>query len=159
MRLICTLLFLAMTGSAAERTGSGGRITYVGGTLGSASEGTGGSIGIADGGILTVRIGKDQTEVPYDRINLVEYGQNAKRRVGMAVLAYATMGPAGTLVLLSKSRRHFLTIGFRDADNQQQAMVLRLDKRKVRAVLASLEARTGLRVQYQDDEARKAGKG
>ena len=48
---------------------------------------------------------------------------------------------------------------FPDADNRQQAMVFRIDKNKVRSVLVSLEARTGLRVLYQDDEARKAGKG
>ena len=63
------------------------------------------------------------------------------------------------LFLLAKSRRHFLPIGFRDSDNRQQAMGFRIDKNKVRSVLVSLEARTGLRVLYQDDEARKAGKG
>ena len=38
-------------------------------------------------------------------------------------------------------------------------MVLRIDKGDIRMVLASLEARTGRRVEYQDDEARKSGKG
>jgi hypothetical protein len=37
-------------------------------------------------------------------------------------------------------------------------VVLRIGKGQVRPLLASLEARTGVRVQYQDDEARK-GKG
>lgn len=159
MRLICILLCLAMTGASSGRAESAGRVSYVGGTLDSLSAGTSGSILTAEGQVLTVKIGKRNTDIPYDRINLVEYGQNAKRRVGTAVMAYALLGPAGTLVLLSKSRHHYVTIGFRDGDNRQQAMVLRLDKKKVRAVLASLEARTGLRVQYQDDEARKAGKG
>jgi hypothetical protein len=34
-----------------------------------------------------------------------------------------------------------------------------VDKGDIRSVLVSLEARTGRKVQYQDDEARKAGKG
>ena len=148
MRLICTFLFLAMTGAAE----TAGRVEYVGGTLEALKSGSDGSMRTADRQVLTVQIGKNTTEVPYERINLVEYGQNSSRRIVMAVVV-------SPLFLLAKSRRHYLTIGFRDADDRQQAMVLRVDKKKVRAVLASLEARTGLRVMFQDDEARKAGKG
>jgi hypothetical protein len=61
--------------------------------------------------------------------------------------------------MLSKSRKHFLTVGYEDRDGKQQAMVFRVDKSKIRSTLVALEARTGLKVQYQDDEARKAGKG
>jgi hypothetical protein len=63
------------------------------------------------------------------------------------------------LLLLSKSRKHFLTIGYKDGDGNQQALVFRVHKNDVRALLASLEARTGLKLDYQDDEARKAGGG
>jgi hypothetical protein len=62
------------------------------------------------------------------------------------------------MLLLSKKRSHFLTVGFTDEQGKQQALVFQLDKNDVRAVLAGLEARTGLKVQHQDDEARK-GKG
>ena len=37
-------------------------------------------------------------------------------------------------------------------------MVFRVDKNGIRATLVGLEARTGLKVQYQDEQARKAGK-
>jgi len=152
MRLICAILLLVMTVADPGSAETAGRVEYVGGTIESLTSGSDGALLIADRDMLTVRFHKRDTEVPYERINLVEYGQHASRRVVMAVVV-------SPLFLLSKSRRHFLTIGFRDAEDRQQAMVLRLDKKKVRAVLASLEARTGLRVQYQDDEARKAGKG
>ena len=152
MRVICTLLFLVMTGAGSSRAESGGRVSYVGGTLDALNVGRRGSLLTVNEQVLTVKLGHWETEVPYDRINLVEYGQNASRRIVMAVVI-------NPLCLLAKSRRHFLTIGFRDSDNRQQAMVFRIDKNKVRSVLVSLEARTGLRVLYQDDEARKAGKG
>ena len=42
---------------------------------------------------------------------------------------------------------------------RDQAMVFRVDKNGIRALLVGLEARTGQKVQYQDPEARKAGKG
>jgi hypothetical protein len=63
------------------------------------------------------------------------------------------------MFLLSKKRSHFLTLGYTDEEGRQQAMVFRVDKNDIRSVLVSLEARTGRKVQFQDEEARKAGKG
>jgi predicted ribosome-associated RNA-binding protein Tma20 len=86
--------------------------------------------------------------VPYDKVNTVEYGQHVGRRYMEAVL----LSP---LFLLSKSRKHFVTVGYVDANGRQQALVMQVDKGDVRAVLAGLEAKTGRRVEYTDDEARK----
>jgi len=63
------------------------------------------------------------------------------------------------MFLLSKSRKHFVTLGYVDEDGRQQVLVLRIDKGDIRSVLTGLEAKTGRRVEYQDGEARKAGKG
>jgi hypothetical protein len=60
---------------------------------------------------------------------------------------------------LAKKRSHFLTIGYSDEENRQQAMVFRVGKDDIRMMLVSLEARTGRKVEFQDDDARKAGKG
>jgi hypothetical protein len=62
------------------------------------------------------------------------------------------------VLLLSKSRKHFVTLGYQDEAGKQQALVLRVEKGDIRTVLASLEARTGRRIEYQDSEARKAGR-
>jgi len=86
--------------------------------------------------------------VPYDRVNTLEYGQHVGRRYAEAILI-------SPLFLLSKSRKHFVTVGYTDANGRQQAMVLQVGKGDVRAVLAELEAKTGRRVEYTDDEARK----
>jgi hypothetical protein len=87
--------------------------------------------------------------VPYASINSLEYGQQAGRRLGLAI----ALTPA---FLLSKKRRHFLTINYVDAGDKQQAAVFELGKSIVRTTLASLEARTGMKMTYQDEEARKA---
>ena len=50
-------------------------------------------------------------------------------------------------------------IGYTDEQGHQQAMIFRVGKTDIRTILVSLEARTGRRVEFQDDEARKAGKG
>jgi len=101
---------------------------------------------------LVFRTRKVTVRVPYEKINLLEYGQNASRRYAMAILI-------SPMLLLSKSRRHFVTVGYTDEDGKQQALVFQLHKDNVRTVLASLEAKTGRRVEYQDNEARRSGKG
>ncbi|HEY3744230.1 MAG TPA: hypothetical protein VGL53_30505 [Bryobacteraceae bacterium] len=90
--------------------------------------------------------------VPYEKVNLLEYGQNVSRRYVLA-LAISPM------FFMAKKRRHFLTIGYQDEDGKQQAVLFQVEKSDIRAVLVTLEARTGRRVEYQDDEARKAPKG
>jgi hypothetical protein len=60
---------------------------------------------------------------------------------------------------MSKKRQHFLSLGYTDSEGRQQAMVFKIDKSKIRALLVSLEARTGLKISFQDEQARKAGKG
>jgi hypothetical protein len=89
--------------------------------------------------------------VPYDKVNTVEYGQHVSRRYAEAILI-------SPLMLLSKSRKHFVTVGYTDANGHQQALVFQVNKNDVRALLAGLEAKTGRRVENVDDEARK-GKG
>jgi hypothetical protein len=44
---------------------------------------------------------------------------------------------------------------YTDANGRQQAVVLQVNKGDVRALLPELEAKTGRRVEYTDDEARK----
>ena len=86
--------------------------------------------------------------VPYDKVSTLEYGQHVGGRYLEAVLF-------SPLFLLSKSRKHFLTVFYTDANGRQQAVVLQVDKGDVRALLPELEAKTGRRVEYTDDEARK----
>ena len=128
------------------------RVEYVGGTLPAVASGVGGSMELSDSHYFAFYTKGTQVRVPYDRINLLEYGQKVDRRLLMAVVI-------SPMFLLAKSRKHFLTVGYTDDDGKQQAMVFRVDKNGIRAALVGLEARTGQKVQYQDPEARKAGKG
>lgn len=90
--------------------------------------------------------------VAYRRVDTLEYGQSVSRRYAAAIL----LSP---VLLLSKTRKHFVTLGYQDAEGNRQVLIFRVEKGDIRAVLAGLEARTGRRIEYQDDEARKAGKG
>jgi hypothetical protein len=124
----------------------------VGGTVSAISAKSGGRVDLTANDNLIVQCGKIAILIPYPKINTVEYGQSVSRRYAEAVL----LSP---IFLLAKSRKHFVTLGYVDTDGKQQALVFRVEKGDIRSVLAALEARTGRRVEYQDQEARKAGKG
>ncbi|HLH39510.1 MAG TPA: hypothetical protein VKX39_10220 [Bryobacteraceae bacterium] len=146
MRLIAAILALAALADAQSRA------EYVGGTAMQLQSGEGGSIDVRDQQYFAFYAKKGQIRIAYEKIDSLEYGQKVDRRLLMA----AVISP---MFLLSKRRKHFLSVGYVDEDGRHQALVFRVDKNDIRATLVSLEARTGLRIQYQDEEARKAGKG
>jgi hypothetical protein len=131
---------------------SGGHAEYVGGTISQIPDGCSGTVTAVDEQYFVFYAKKASWRVPYDKINLLEYGQRVDRRY----VAAALLSP---LFLLAKKRTHFLTVGYSDDENRQQAMVFRVSKDDIRMMLVSLEARTGRKVEFQDDDARKAGKG
>ena len=147
--LACTLIgVFGMGVLAADR---GERAEYIGGTLADMPKG-GGFIDITGAECFRFQTRSTFVEVPYDRINMLEYGQKVDRRYLLAIAV-------SPLLLLSKSRKHFLTVGYADDQGRQQAMVFQVAKEKIRPVIVGLEAKTGRKVEYQDTEARKAGKG
>ena len=148
---ILALLFLTCA-CACAWAGDGSGAKYVGGTVASVSQDAEGTLLATDDFFLEFRCKGRELHVPYTQVNLLEYGQHVDRRY----IAAALVSP---LFLLSKKRQHFLSLGYTDAEGRQQAMVFRVDKSAIRALLVSLEARTGLKVVYQDEQARKAGKG
>jgi len=102
---------------------------------------------------------KGQTfSIPYARVIDLEYGQKAGRRVGAAAATTILLGPIGLLTLFSKKRKHYLTIGFRSDDDKDQVAVIELGKDIVRATLPIVETRSGKKITYQDEEAKKSAK-
>jgi hypothetical protein len=125
------------------------KAVYRGGTLSRPEPSTTGTVTTTAEDNFIFRYSGGEILVPYASINSMEYGQQAGRRLGLAIV----LTPA---FLLSKKRRHFLTINYVDANEKQQAAVFELGKSIVRTTLASIEARTGMKMAYQDEEARKA---
>lgn len=145
-------MLIVLACSVLVAGGNGGRAEYVGGTISQIPAGCEGRMQAVDTQYLVFYSGKASWRVPYNRINLIEYGQKVDRRYIAAVLV-------SPLFLLAKKRQHYLTVGYSDDEHQQQAMIFKVSKDDIRSILVSLEARTGRRVEYQDDDARNAGKG
>jgi hypothetical protein len=100
----------------------------------------------------------EKVSIPYADVMDLEYGQKAGRRVGAAAATTVLLGPVGLLMLFSKKRKHFLTVGFKGQDGKDQVAVIELGKDIVRTTLPIVETRSGKKVTYQDEEARKSAK-
>ncbi len=147
----CVLLLL--TGACCLAGADiGVRAHLVGGTVPGLAGKSDGQISLTGQEALVFVVKGDVLSIPYEKINTLEYGQRVNRRYAAGILV-------SPVLLLSKSRKHFVTIGYTDEDGRQQALIFQVGKGDVRAVLAGLEAKSGRRVEYQDDEARKSGKG
>ena len=128
------------------------RARYVGGTVPGVQSKSEVRIDVQQPDVMRLRTAGTPIEVPYKNVTNLEYGLRVGRRYVSAVLI-------SPLFLAAKTKKHFLTIGYTDKDGNEQAIVLQVGKDQIRPLLVSLEARTGRRVEYQDEEARKAGKG
>ncbi len=130
----------------------GDRVQYVGGTISALPSKIEGFINTRQEEVLLFQTKGVTVQIPYDKINELEYGQRVGRRYAEAILI-------SPVFLLSKTRKHFLTVGFTDDRGRQQAMVFQVGKNEVRSMLVVLEAKSGRKIEYQDDDARRAGKG
>lgn len=112
---------------------------------------------------FTYRLNKEKTDrvytIPYSQFIDIEYGQKAGRRVGAAIATGILLSPIGLFLLFSKKRKHFVTIGYKDPEGKEQVAVFELGKDIVRTALPIMEARSGKKIEYQDEEAKKSSKG
>jgi hypothetical protein len=124
----------------------------MGGTVSGVPNKSSARIEIRQDEVLKLNLRGNSLAIPYKDVTTIEYGVRASRRY----LEAALISP---MLLIGKRKAHFLTIGYTDAEGRQQAVVLEVPKDDIRPLLVSLEARTGRVVEFQDEEARKAGKG
>jgi hypothetical protein len=139
---------------------------YVGGTVTAIPQEAVGELSTADENTLSFtwpkggQSGGGEWRISYNRVTYLGYGQHAGRRVGTAAaLAPATvvMAPVFVPVMWSKKRRHYLTLAFKDDHEKEQAVIFMVGKKSIRVLPTVLEVRTGLKLQYEDEEARKTG--
>lgn len=129
------------------------KAAYVGGTITSLAANVEGRLNTSEEEVVTFIPDSNarMVTIPYKAITSLEYGQKAGRRVGVAILI-------SPLALFSKKRKHFLTIAYTE-NGKPQAGIFELGKDVVRTTLKVIEVRSGQKIEYQDEEARKSGKG
>lgn len=131
---------------------------YVGGTVKSIPEKVIGTLSTGDETILSFRWEGGEWRIPYEKVTSLSYGQHAGRRVGATIAwGVTTLGIGALPLLFSKKRRHYLTVEYTDEQGQAQAAIFEVGKNAIRVALKTLEVRTGRKVEYEDEEARKSG--
>jgi hypothetical protein len=93
--------------------------------------------------------------IPYDKIQSIEYGQKAGRRIGAAVATAIIVSPLGLFMLMSKKRKHMVSVTWTGADGKGEAAVFEFGKGGVRQALKILEAKSGKQVEYESEDAKK----
>ena len=134
------------------------RALYIGGTVSAIPTKAEGSLITDDPSSARFEWQNGKWDLPYREVSSLAYGQHAGRRIGATVAwGVTTLGVMALPMLFSKKRRHYLTVEYVDDSGASQAAIFELGKDAIRTTLKSLEVRTGKRVEYEDDEARKAG--
>ena len=146
--IACVLLSaLAIPPLPADKVDKG-EAMYVGGTIAGLPEGTKGRLETESDKVFVFQSSKGKFEIPYENITSLEYGQKAGRRLAVALTITIW-------ALLSKKRKHFVTIGYTDDNEKAQGVVLEIPKGTAKSTLTILEVRSGKKVEYESEEARK----
>lgn len=146
MRLLMAITLISgLLSLAAVR---GDEVMYVGGSIQAIPEKTEGALDTTSQDKATFSCKKGNFEIPFKGITSIEYGQKAGRRVGVALAV-------SPVALLSKKRKHFVSIGYTDGQGAKQGVVFEVSKGQVGAVANTLAARSGKVIEFESDEAKK----
>ena len=96
---------------------------------------------------LVVRVAdQDFVAVPYDQLDKFSYEYTKKHRVTQgAIVMVASLG-AGAIVMLTKSKSHWLYIDFHD-QAAPKSTVLRMDKNQYKSIIEAVKTHTGKEVE------------
>jgi hypothetical protein len=165
-RVPALILICALTIHSAFAGLNRNKAKYVGGTTTSLPVQSVGILSITDEDHLTFNYGQgeapDKTKfsagsfsLPYSEITSIGSGQHASLRIGQTIALSVVAGVGGLLLLLSKSRSHYLMLEYKDIQGNKQAAVFEVGKDTIRPLLSSLETRTGKTVAYEADPTSK----
>jgi hypothetical protein len=136
--LLC--LFVPTVAFAADNNGY--KVIYDGGSLQNTKAGVDVRL-VIDPDRVRIIHGKDEiASIPAAAITEISYGQDVHRRVGAAIgLAFISLG-LGALMLLAKSKKHYIGLTWADGD-KKGGVAMQCDKSAYRGELAGLEGITG----------------
>jgi hypothetical protein len=84
---------------------------------------------------------RDAVTIPYDQIDKFSYEFTKRHRVNEGTVMTAPIG-VGAIVMLTKSRSHWLEIDYHQQD-LPRTFVLRMDKKNYLRILDAVKAHTG----------------
>ena len=107
---------------------------------------------------VVVRVAdRDVVTIPYDQLDKFSYEYTKKHRITQgAIVMVASLG-AGAVVMMTKSKSHWLYIEYHE-QNAPKTVVLRMDKKEYKRIVAAVPEHTGKDVQFLGDVGKKTKK-
>jgi hypothetical protein len=100
---------------------------------------------------------RDFVTIPYDQLDKFSYEYTKKHRITQgAVVMVASLG-AGAIVMLTKSKSHWLYIDFHE-QAVPKSLVLRMDKKEYKNIFDAVKTHTGKEVEFLGDAKDKSKK-
>lgn len=123
--------------------GDGGyKVMYDGGSLPGVKAGAGLKLYFNGSQVWFTKGKSDLIAIPDSAVTEISYGQDVHRRVGTAIgLGMISFG-VGAFTLLSKSKKHYIGITWKDGTNKG-GLALQCSKNDYRGILTGLEGVTG----------------
>ncbi len=107
---------------------------------------------------IVVRVAeRDFAAIPYDQIDKVSYEYTKKHRVTQGAIVMAASLGAGAIVMMTKSKSHWLYIDFHEQD-APKSVVLRMDKNSYKSICDAVKTHTGKEVEFPKDGGERAKK-
>ncbi len=146
--------FILCHGNLAAGVGKS-QVRYLGGTYVDVKEGAEGVVKLREDDIQFTW-DKRTYALPFNQISSIEYGQKTGRRIGATIaLGVTTLGLFALPMLLSRKRKHFATLGFKDGHGKPQALVLEFGKNINRSALKIMSLRSGVPIEFESEQAEK----
>ena len=125
------------------------KVVYDGGSVQGIKAGNDMKLFVDQAQIRLVRDKQEIAVIPAAAITEISYGQDVHRRVGAAIgLAVVSLG-LGALMLLAKSKKHYIGLTWDNA-GAKGGFALQADKNDYRGLLAGLEGVTGKKAVNSD---------
>jgi len=100
---------------------------------------------------------RDFITVPYDQFDKASYEYTKKHRITAGALVMVASLGAGAVVMLTSSKSHWLYLDYHE-QNVPKVVVLRMDKREYKDIIAAFTAHTGKEVLYLGKADKKSKK-
>ncbi len=130
-------------------------VRYLGGPFEGVKPGAEGHVDFKDE-VMQFTWDKKSFHVPYSQLTSIEYGQKVGRRIGATIgWGVTTLGVAALPMLLSKKRKHFATVGYKDDAGKTQGLVLEFGKDVNRSALKLMSVKSGVKIEFETEQAEK----
>ena len=142
------VVFVLLCAVATPATVRNNEILYIGGTASSLPNGTKGRFALLDKDVARFISVQGSFEIPYKQVTRLGYGEKVSRRIVEAL----TISP---WFVLSKRHQHILSIEFSSSTRQNLIAIFEAGKDNVAAVVAIFENRSGVKFEFESNEAEK----